>query len=99
MPENTNRITGREQLPAGVYTWHIQLTWTTRPCDVAGSHLAEGLIGQPSTIDMRGQVTLNTVTSFSVVVAQLWRAAHATESIPNTAKITKFTLDPAGGGR
>ncbi|MFL6116304.1 MAG: hypothetical protein ACJ786_33865 [Catenulispora sp.] len=99
MPENTNAITGREQLPAGVYTWHLQLTWRTRPCDVAGSRLAAALIGQPSTIDMRGQVTLSAVTSFAVVVEQLWRAAHSAESIPNTAKITKFTLHPAGGAR
>jgi hypothetical protein len=99
MTENTNPITGREQVPAGVYAWHIKVSWTTRPCDVAGTRVAQSLIGQPSTIDVRGQLTLDAAVPFSVVAEQLWMAAHSSESIPDTATVTKFTLDPTGGGQ
>jgi hypothetical protein len=88
-----------EQLPAGTYTWNVQLTWPARPVDLHGWGCAKVQVGGPVITTFPGELVLDGAVSRAAVLDHLWRGliSAAEPPIPNTAEVTRLAIEPAGG--
>ena len=90
-----------EQLPAGTYTWRVELKWPARRIDLAGWGKGALKVGQHFDTVFSGTVSIDAPTARTVLIEHLWRGITSGSEvpIPNTALVTDFTLNLAGGGQ